>query len=891
MHAREARAGACIPGFDYGVFTNGKMSLENFASSDSFNSAVGAYAAGGCGGNLGTNSTSSGAAALQNNAHPCGTITTGAGGTVTAVGNSSFTGPSLALSSPVTLSTVTAPVLPAGGAATFGDNATHVLAPGFSYTSMSCSGPNTVISLSAGNYVVTGDIILNQCKIKVTSGLAVVYFKALFDVSNFATINAPTTSGLPTNLVFMGKTSSTNVIHFYNTVKVYAGIYAPSAAEFHIEQFSEVFGAVVAKSYHGENHGDIHYDQAMASLAGGPFACAGEVSRATPIVATVGGTSAVVQGTFKTPPTSRTTITDTASIATFSYPYLEGHMRARAVSSITTAETAFSAGTILFDAGASGKIPARVNAGCASFTGTCRNVFTNTNSVPSDGRTFHPTQVQLKDSNASAIGALIAPASVVTGITAANWQTIVRKVVSGGLGGVDRSTVAVIGPSAVAGTTTRPTIAYFGATDGMIHAVCASTGGTTATVASPGTVCPSLGTELWAFLPGTQLPLVRNNAARIDGSVRVLDAFGDFTNDPATGKKSWHTILTFQTGSSIGSRPGAYALDVTDPASPIILWEVTTPTAPAAQDFGTGLVMAAGRATINGTPTNVVVAQTSNGGTGGAGIVATALQLETGTEQWQFSYAYPETPRGGLLNLPYPTTGIPGGATGVDLVGTGDVTDFVFGDLYGDVWRVDAATGVSTTGATTPLFSFTTDKHPIGVPAAVFSASGSLYAAFASGGYDDPTATSWSTPSQFLIAVKLKPTGTSFPLAETATKCTTCDLMLATPLAASKGFSQALIVGNQLFVTTDTTDVNFSTFGTTSANTGSLMTVNLANSTSTTVVISGGASSLASSGTTLISSTSDQQSKLATSATSTTGTSVDSVAVAKITRALWLRSK
>lgn len=466
-----------------------------------------------------------------------------------------------------------------------------------------------------------------------------------------------------------------------------------------------------------------------------------------------------------------------------------------------------------------------------------------------------------------------------------------RKVLAGGLGGVDRSTVAVIGPSVLAGSGARPTIAYFGADDGMIHAVCASTGGTTASVIAPNTVCPSLGKELWAFLPGTQLPLIRTNAQRIDGSVQVADMFGDFTNDPATGARSWHTVLTFQTGFAIGGKPGAYALDVTDPANPIILWEYSTPTSPAALDFGSGMMMAMGSTHIAGQLTNLAVAETNNGGTGGAGVVATALAAETGTKLWQFTYAFPATPRGGSGNLPYPSTGIPGSAVGVDLVGAGDITDLVFGDLYGNVWRLAATTGASYTGATTPLFSFTTDKHPIGTRPAIYKSGGRQYAAFASGGFNDPTATVWTLPNQYLISVRLEPTGSSFPIRETTSPCATCNLMLATTLTGSKGFAQALVVGSQLFVTSDSADVNAASYGTGATSTGTLTTVNLTTLAVASTAIRSGAAAIASVGTELFTSSSDQQQRLGASATSTTGSTVDITSLARITRLLWLRTE
>jgi type IV pilus assembly protein PilY1 len=445
--------------------------------------------------------------------------------------------------------------------------------------------------------------------------------------------------------------------------------------------------------------------------------------------------------------------------------------------------------------------------------------------------------------------------------------------------------VAVIPSSSFAGSATRPTIAYFGASDGMLHAVCASTGGTTASTTS---VCPRLGAELWAFLPRVQLPLIRTSTARIDGSPRVLDVFGDFTNSPATGTRSWRTILTFQTGFAVGASPAAYAIDVTDPASPTVLWEYARPSTPSSLDLGTGLTITAGPILNNGRMSNVAILETSNGGSGSAGVVATAVSQETGAKLWQFGYAYPSPPRGVTADTALlPTTGIVGGAVGVDLTGQGFFTDVVFGDLYGDVWRLSASDGTSRNGTNIPLFAFSTNKHPIGAAPAIYSTGGQQYAVVASGGYADPTAISWTASTQYLIAAKINSTAAT--INETTTACAGCALALNTTLTSGDdGFSQALVVGNQVFVTTDSSDVNLSAYGTASS-TGHVMAVNLTGTASTTTVaVSAGASSLVNSGTTLYNSSSTQQQLVSMSATSTTGTSVDSVATPKLARMLWL---
>ena len=177
-----------------------------------------------------------------------------------------------------------------------------------------------------------------------------------------------------------------------------------------------------------------------------------------------------------------------------------------------------------------------------------------------------------------------------------------------------------------------------------------------------------------------------------------MDVFGDFTNNPATGTKSWHTILTFHTGSIDAGTAAAYAIDITDPASPTVLWEVTAPTTPAANDFGSGIVVAAGPVIVTGNLTNLAVIETNNGGTAGSGVTITAVAQETGAKIWQFGYTYPNPPRASGTDPSVPVTGIPGGAVGVDLAGYGSFTDFVAGDLYGNLWRLNAADGTSRNG-------------------------------------------------------------------------------------------------------------------------------------------------------------------------------------------------
>ncbi len=883
LSAPRLASASCVPGFDYGAF--GRLSVDYGGNSgcDSWNSSSATCAgaspvktgmacytatnASSCG--LGTNGSKDGDMTLHGSASDVyGNVYAGAASAITLHGHPTITGGSGQLPAPLILETV--------------------VPPSTSSTVSTCSGctpiPNTTyntmkraVTIGPGTYVV-GSL---SATLTINSGPVLIYVTKSFSPK---VIN---NTGVPSNVIFM----LTSGVGSASIPGGFMGIYAPDT-ELSMHGNGDLYGAVVGRTVEISGTPAIHYDIGMATAAAGGYSCTvtlTEVSRSSPVVASITPSSgspqtAVVQGTFESPSGTPATINSVASVATFAFPFEKGHMRARVASTISTTGSTYSSGTVLFDAGAAGKIPTVNNSGCTTFNGSCRHVFTNTNAASTTGTTFHPTVLTLDDSNATTIGALIAPSSVVSGITTSNWQTIVRTVLAGKLGGVDRSTAAVIRASTYAGVATRPTIAYFGATDGMLHAVCASIGGSTPSQSS---ICPSLGTELWAFLPRVQLPLIRSNASRIDGSVRVLDAFGDFTNARATGRKSWHTILTFQTGSNAA----AYALDITDPANPIVLWEYTTPKTPGTTDFGTGLVVAAGPAALGAQRADLAVLETSNGGTGGTGVVATALSLETGAKLWQFGYLYPSPPRGVAADLPLPSTGIPGGAVGVDLTGSGYLTDIVFGDLYGDLWRLDATNGTSRNTNGGPLFAFSTNRHPIGAPPTIYGDGTRQYAAFSSGGYVDPTATSWTTGTQYLITAKLSSTGAA--ISETASACTsTCALAVKLTLTSGdKGVSQGLVVGRQLFVTTDSSDVNAATYGS-ATNTGHLVAVDLTGlMAATTIVINSGASSLINAGATLYSSSSTQQQQLAGSAGSLVGTKVGPASTPKLERNLWLRTQ
>lgn len=898
---RAAGAQCRIPGFTEAAFGDHGVTLTGNACTDSYDSSVapGTYAGTRCSppgvpcaGGVGTNATGAGAITLSgNNACVKGACQIGYGGSTSDISGASKCTVAAVEPAPIELPPVTLPSLPNGSPYDVSSPAT--LAPNRRYGAIRGSGnAGNVITLSAGAYELSSLQLSGQSSLRITSGPVYVYLSGPGSALDLSGNGINNTTGVATNLVFMCTDSVTSASITGNGTTAF-GLYCPRA-DVTVTGNGDVYGAIVGKTVRMVGNGTIHYDEALGDVTSSQIECSSvETSRASPVIASLtpayGGPArdVVVQGTFEAPTGTPSTIDATADIASWSFPYIKGHLRARLVSSIATTPSAFRATTctasgvpggcsVLFDAGAAGHIPpigTFAGAGCATPSGACRHVFTNTNEQSPTGTTTRPATSVFSANDSSAIGPLIAPSSAIPGITRAHQQAIMQKVLRGRLGGVDRSTVAVIGPSALAGSGTRPTMAYFGATDGMLHAVCASE-------VAAGPCAGRVGTELWAFLPRVQLPLLRANRARIDGSPHVLDAFGDFDGD---GRSRWATILVLQTGFGLDATPAVYALDVTDPTSPRVLWETTAPLSPPATALGTGLSVASGRIGTN--PTSVAVVVTNNGGTGGPGVVATALSLDTGEPRWQFGWRYPSAPRDATADGPLPVTAIPGGAVGVDLTGAKRTTDFVFGDIYGNLWRLDATTGVSRNGPVSPLFSFSTNKHPIGVTPAIYASGGEQFAVFASGGYADHSGSAaWRSTAQYVIAARLS--STSPTIDETAEACSTCDLAFALATADQYGFAQALVVGTQLFLTTDSTDVNASTFGV-APNTGSLRTVDLATQSSRTTVIHVGASSLAAHRETLISSGGQTQQQAAAAAGGA-GPPVDVRLTASLQRLLWL---
>jgi hypothetical protein len=180
----------------------------------------------------------------------------------------------------------------------------------------------------------------------------------------------------------------------------------------------------------------------------------------------------------------------------------------------------------------------------------------------------------------------------------------------------------------------------------------------------------------------------------------------------------------------------------------------------------------------------------------------------------------------------------------VDSTGQQLIDTIVMPSLYGELWTLNALDGTNPNG-TIPLFRFSEDFHPVGALAALFSDGTSLQALIASGGYRDRngvTAWSPSTVEQFAVAVPLNQTPSGVPFDET-------DVAGLGGFSISLGvgqraFAQPTVVGGDLFVLTDSEDINSATYGLSGAS-GTLTQINAGTGTVVlTQAVEGGASSL-----------------------------------------------
>jgi hypothetical protein len=283
------------------------------------------------------------------------------------------------------------------------------------------------------------------------------------------------------------------------------------------------------------------------------------------------------------------------------------------------------------------------------------------------------------------------------------------------LGAISRSSPALAGSSPFdLAASARDQVLYAGAEDGLLHAILAGQW-------LPGRgydhATESCGLELWAYLPGSLLPALTHQpfddpaalaAVHVDGSPLLTDLFIDSDGD---GRREWRTVLAGTASVQTVNRGVIFALDISDPYGPHLLWETALP----ATGLGRSRGVASGHVSIQdgATPRLFLTAGTAGRVSaqgnpdplgGSYGSMASALDLADGASLWHFIAPY----EGAARNLAEP----PSMPALMLAAASGGVDGVIYGDQAGRLWALDPSSGAplggrpvwqTATGAAEPI--------------------------------------------------------------------------------------------------------------------------------------------------------------------------------------------
>lgn len=227
--------------------------------------------------------------------------------------------------------------------------------------------------------------------------------------------------------------------------------------------------------------------------------------------------------------------------------------------------------------------------------------------------------------------------------------------------------------SFVAAQASRTKMLYVAANDGMLHAFNAD----------------ASGSELWAFIPSAVIQDLwvladssykNNHRYFVDASPVLADVYDG---------SSWHTILVGGLGA--GGR-AYYALDVTTPNSPKLLWEFSNSTDPKLGDANLGLTLGKPIVTKNAAGTWVVAltsgANNINPGDGNGRLYV--LNAMTGAQiHAPIETCVSSAPCVGAGNTTTPSNLLEINAWTVSPVDN-TTKRYYGGDMLGNMWRFDA---------------------------------------------------------------------------------------------------------------------------------------------------------------------------------------------------------
>lgn len=225
-----------------------------------------------------------------------------------------------------------------------------------------------------------------------------------------------------------------------------------------------------------------------------------------------------------------------------------------------------------------------------------------------------------------------------------------------------------------AANASRTKVVFLGANDGMLHTFDANSG-----------------QELWTYVPSQVVPNMWKLADKnyttlhsyyVNGSSVIGDAYFD---------GGWHTILV---GSLRGGGRGYYALDVTSPTSPALLWEFTpTQDADVGYSFGDAIIT---KRPSDGKWVVLVTSGYNNTGPGSGRGYLYVLDAKDGTVLTKIDTGAGDTTTpSGLSRI----------AAWVDNAAQNNTTTWVYGgDLIGNLWRFNLANNT--------VFKFAVLKDP-----------------------------------------------------------------------------------------------------------------------------------------------------------------------------------
>ena len=235
---------------------------------------------------------------------------------------------------------------------------------------------------------------------------------------------------------------------------------------------------------------------------------------------------------------------------------------------------------------------------------------------------------------------------------------------------------------------TAKTYVFFGANDGMVHAVRDQE-------TSASNTQTNYGTESWGFIPPDQLPRLKemlegaSHPYYVDSTPKIY--FSDVDGDGYVDTGDGDTVTLI-----CGERKGGttyVALDITVPASPQFKWQINSSSVSTLGESWSepafGVVKTSGTDTT-GTPVMFIGGGYSQTNSAGKAILAVKVTDGSVLNQW-----YPD------FNLSADsamTCSIPGTVNPIDEDSDGFVDKLYVGDVCGRIWRVgsfvDAATSL-----------------------------------------------------------------------------------------------------------------------------------------------------------------------------------------------------